>query len=106
VLAALRAAGCRPHLFVYGGPDSTDVRIARDIATAEGLEIEWVDKEAWRAPRHKGGALSVSGGCGEIFRNFFFLPDRRFSAAAVARTFYARYAKTDVTDGFDERVFL
>jgi asparagine synthase (glutamine-hydrolysing) len=141
--AALRAAGCRPHLFVYGGPDSADVRIARGIAAAEGFELEWVDKEAWRAvtpdefpeqvernfqlydglpnygelfenganaaarqARHQGGALSVSGGCGEIFRNFFFLPDRGFSAAAVARTFFARYAKSDVTEAFDERAFL
>ena len=143
VLAALRAAGCKPHLFVYGGPNSIDVRIARRIAGAEGLDIEWVDKETWRAltpdefpdqvernfqaydglpnygelfenganaaareARHSGGALSASGGCGEIFRNFFFLPDRRFSAAAVARTFFARYAKRDVTAAFDERAFL
>lgn len=143
VLAALRAAGCRPHLFVYGGPDSSDVRIARNLASAEGFGIEWLDKEAWRAltpdefpeqvernfqlydglpnygelfenganaaareARHSGGALSVSGGCGEIFRNFFFLPDRSFSAAAVARTFFARYCKGDVTEAFDERGFL
>jgi asparagine synthase (glutamine-hydrolysing) len=141
--AALRAAGCRPRLFVYGGPDSADVRIARDIAAAEGFELEWVDKEAWREvtpdefpeqvernfqlydglpnygelfenganaaarqARHRGGALSVSGGCGEIFRNFFFLPNRRFTADAAARTFYARYAKGDVTEVFDEHVFL
>ena len=141
--AALRAAGCRPHLFVYGGANSIDVRIARDIAKTQGLEIEWVDKEAWRevapdefpeqvernfqlydglpnygelfenganaaarAARHTGGALSVSGGCGEVFRNFFFLPDRSFSAAAVARTFFARYTGDDVTDAFDERAFL
>ena len=141
--AALRAAGCRPHLFVYGGADSIDVRIAKDVAAAEGYAIEWVDKEACPAPtpdefpdrvarnfrlydglpnfgelfenganaaareaRHAGGALSVSGGCGEIFRNFFYLPNRRFSAAAVARTFFARYAKGDVTAAFDERAFL
>jgi len=142
-LAALRAAGCRPRLFVYGGPDSVDVAIARQIAAAEGYEIDWVDKEAWRtvapdefpeqvernfqaydglpnygelfenganaaarAARHQGGALSVSGGCGEIFRNFFFLPNRPFTAAAVARTFFARYAKGDVTGAFDEARFL
>lgn len=143
VLAALRAAGARPRVYVYGGPDSADVRIARGIAAAQGFEIEWVDKEAWRAltpdafpeqvernfqvydalpnygelfenganaaareARHRGGALSASGGCGEIYRNFFFLPDRRFSAAAVARAFYARYAKYDVTPVFDEADFL
>jgi len=143
VLAALRAAGARPRVYVYGGPDSADVRIAREIAAALGFEIDWVDKEAWRAltpdafpeqvernfqaydalpnygelfenganaaareARHRGGALSASGGCGEIYRNFFFLPDRRFSAAAVARAFYARYAKGDVTPVFDEADFL
>jgi asparagine synthase (glutamine-hydrolysing) len=61
---------------------------------------------AARAARHEGGAMSASGGCGEIFRNFFYLPDRRMSAAAVARTFFARYARGDLTDAFDERAFL
>lgn len=143
VLAALRASGCRPRVYVYGGPQSSDVRIAREIAAAEGFAIEWTDKEAWRtlAPdafaaqvetnfqvydalpnygelfenganaaareaRHRGGALAVSGGCGEIYRNFFFLPDRRFGAAAVARTFFARYARGDMTERFDARAFL
>ena len=143
LLAALRAAGCRPHVYVYGGPDSEDVRIARAIAAAEGFALEWVDKEAWRAvapddfpeqvernfhaydglpnygelfenganaaareARHRGGALSASGGCGEIFRNFFLLPDRPFTAVAVARTFFARYARGDVTELFGEADFL
>ena len=139
VLAALRAEGCDPHLYVYGGEESGDVRIARAIAPG----IEWRDKEAFRtvAPdefpeqvernfqaydglpnygelfenggneaarraRHEGGALSASGGCGEIFRNFFFLPDRSLSAAAVARTFFARFARGDATEMFDEAAFL
>jgi hypothetical protein len=143
VLAALRAAGCTPSIYVYGDAGSADVRIAREIAAAQGFALDWLDKEAWAAPepdqfpelvarnfetydalpnygelfenganafaraaRHRDGALAVSGGCGEIFRNFFFLPGRRFSAAAVARTFYARYARGDVTEAFDERAFL
>ena len=61
---------------------------------------------AARAARHAGGAMSASGGCGEVFRNFFYLPNRRMSAAAVARTFFARYAKGDLTEAFDERAFL
>ena len=36
--------------------------------------------------------MAASGGCGEIFRNFFYLPDRRLSAAAVARTFFVTAA--------------
>lgn len=143
LLAALRAEGSRPHVYVYGGPESGDVQVARAIAQAQGFEIEWRDKEAWREvtpdqfpeqvernfhafdglpnygelfenggneaarlARHGGGALSASGGCGEIYRNFFFLPDRPFTAAAVARTFFARYARGDVTGLFDEAAFL
>lgn len=143
VLAALRACSVMPRLYVYGGADSADVRIGREIAAGEGTPIDWLDKEAWRAlppdafpeqveanfhaydglpnygelfenganafarlRRHKGGAASISGGCGEVYRNFFFLPDRRLSAAAVARTFFARYAKGDVTEAFEERAFL
>ena len=142
LLAALRAEGSRPRVYVYGPADSPDVRIARSIGAAEGFEVEWLDKEAAalepdafpeqvernfhqydalpnygelfengqnaaaRDARHQGGALSASGGCGEIYRNFFYLPDRPVSAARVARTFFARYAKGDVTDRFDEGEFL
>ena len=142
LLALLRAEGCRPNVYVYGGPGSEDVAIARAIGAAEGFDVEWVEKDkstidpdafaaqveanfqsydalpnfgelfesganaAARAARHQGGAMSASGGCGEIFRNFFYLPDRRLSAAAVARTFFARYAKSDLTEVFDERAFL
>ena len=141
-LAALRAEGCRPRVFVYGPEQSEDVRIAREIGAAEGFEVEWLDKEARqldpdafseqvernfhdydalpnygelfengmnaaaRDARHSDGALSVSGGCGEIYRNFFFLPDRPASARTVARTFFARFAPGDSTDRFDEPAFI
>jgi len=141
-LAALRAEGCRPRIFVYGPDDGEDVRIAREVGAAEGFEVEWLDKEARsldpdafaaqvernfhdydalpnygelfengmnaaaRDARHEGGALSVSGGCGEIYRNFFFLPDRPASARTVARTFFARFAPGDSTDRFDEAAFI
>jgi asparagine synthase (glutamine-hydrolysing) len=45
-------------------------------------------------------------GCGETYRNFFFVADRPMSASALARTFFARYALRDVTQAFDERLFL
>jgi asparagine synthase (glutamine-hydrolysing) len=143
VLAGLRAVGASPSLFVYGDPGDSDVVVAEAIAKAEGVPIDWWDKQNWRqltpdefpeqvernfqaydglAPfgalfengandaariaRHRDGALSASGGCGEIYRNFFFLPDRRFSAAAVARVFFARYRLADLTSEFDEADFL
>jgi hypothetical protein len=143
LLAALRAEGCTPKIYVYGSEESTDVRVAREIAAAQGFQIEWRDKEAYRDiepdefpervarnfhqydalpnygelfenggnaaardARHAGGAMSASGGCGEIYRNFFFLPDRPARASAIARTFFARYALGDLTDAFDEGLFL
>lgn len=59
-----------------------------------------------RDARHANGDLAVSGGCGEIFRNFFYLTDRPISAAAVARTFFARYDQRDVTEMFEPIEFL
>ncbi|HEX8621913.1 MAG TPA: hypothetical protein VF718_08060, partial [Allosphingosinicella sp.] len=142
LLAALRAEGCQPRVYVYGGPDDADVRIARSIGAALNFEVAWLDKEARelapdqfpeqvernfqqydglpsfgelfengmnaeaRDARHAGGALSASGANGEIYRNFFYLADRPTSADSVGRTFFARYARGDVTEAFDERAFL
>ena len=59
-----------------------------------------------RHRRQEHGQLAVSGGCGEVFRNFFYLPDRALSARAVTRAFFARYTLADVTDAFDSTEFL
>lgn len=143
LLAALRAAGARPNVYVYGPPGSRDVAVAQRIGAAEGFPVEWIDKGAMPPPapdafaeaversfeeldalpqsgnifdagggdrarvaRHVGGALAASGGCGEIYRDFFFLPDRQMTARRVARTFFARYAPGDVTHAFDARAFV
>lgn len=142
VLAALRAAGARPNIYVYGPPDSPDVAVARAIGDAMGFPVEWVHKEARtldrdafaeqvrrnfhlfdatptfgnifdngghvaaRDARHAGGALAASGGCGEVYRDFFFLPDRPISAATVADSFFARFNPPDTTGLFDARTFL
>ncbi|WP_419809925.1 hypothetical protein [Sphingomonas sp.] len=142
LLAALRAAGASPSLYVYGPPGSADVAIAQAIGAAEGTPVEWIEKG--RAPlspdafpahvaaefdrgdalpnygnifdnggntaaleaRHAGGRLAASGGCGEIYRDFFYLADRPRTARAVAATFFARFVAGDATAMFDGRVFL
>lgn len=142
LLAALRAAGARPQVYVYGPEASDDVRIARAIGRAEGFSVEWIDKAraplapdafaeqvarnfhdfdalptygnifdnggnaAARDARHAEGALAASGGCGEVYRDFFLLPDRPASALTIARTFYARFTTTDATARFDPAAFL
>ncbi|RSY84709.1 hypothetical protein DAH66_11590 [Sphingomonas koreensis] len=42
----------------------------------------------------------------KIYRNFFYLPDRRFTAHDIARTFFARFTPGDATPGFDAGAFL
>jgi len=59
-----------------------------------------------RHARQAGGQLAVSGGCGEVFRNFFYLPDRPLRARDVAEAFFARFTASDTTDAFDPREFL
>ena len=59
-----------------------------------------------RHKRAEGGQLAVSGGCGEVFRNFFYLPDQRLRARQVVEAFYARYSLMDTTDAFDPRSFI
>jgi len=58
-----------------------------------------------RNKRHSSGSLAVSGGCGEIYRNFFFLPDRRLTASAVADSFFSRFDRRDATPMFDPRSY-
>lgn len=143
VLAALRAVGSSPSLYVYGSSGSPDVAIAKAIGSDLGFEVNWINKferervsveefpgivarnfeeddalpnygnifddggnALARDARHADGWLAASGGCGEIYRNFFYLPDRPMTAAAVARTFFSRYTLRDVTGVFEEAVFL
>lgn len=61
---------------------------------------------AARDARHAGGALAASGGCGEIYRDFFYLPNRRFTAKAVAGTFFGRFDRRDTTAEFAPGRFL
>jgi asparagine synthase (glutamine-hydrolysing) len=132
IVASLLAVGSHPALFVYGTPDSDDVRIAQQVAEAAGLPLEHIDKQALArgaAPlRHEdlvanasffdglsndgvcdrgvdlqtrlaqtaNGGIALNGGGGEIFRNYFHLPDRPLHAIDVVRAFYR---------GFDPKVF-
>jgi asparagine synthase (glutamine-hydrolysing) len=132
IVAGLLASGERPELFVYGGPSSDDIPVARSVAACMGLPLDIINKEElnrqWPMPDIErlvetalffdglpndgihdpgadqqtrlrsmaGGYLAPNGGGGEIFRNFFHLPNRSFYAIDIVRAFYR---------GFDSRVF-
>ena len=55
-----------------------------------------------RLARHKNGQLPLNGSLGEIYRNFFYMPDRPSSASAIVSTFYSRYDPAAFTHRFDE----
>ncbi len=143
VFSLLRDQGVKPHVYVYGRPDDTDVVVARHIADKEGFPLETFEKAAFRKvdpdefgevvrknfhemdgtpmggglfdaggnsqARHnraKGGALAVSGAAGEIFRNYFYLPDRPARTRDVVDAFYSFFDPADCTAEFEAAAFL
>ena len=56
--------------------------------------------------RHAPGHLAVSGGAGEVYRDFFRLPDRPLPVKAVVGAFFARFSAADATARFDPGAFL
>lgn len=61
---------------------------------------------ATRRSRTTGGRLALNGGGGEVFRNFFYLPDRSFTVRDMVATFYSQYDPKTTTAAFDERRYL
>jgi len=50
MLAFLLEQGMKPSIYVYGGPENSDVRLASQIARAEGFPLAWVDRSALAKP--------------------------------------------------------
>jgi hypothetical protein len=123
LLAAALKAGIRPRLFVGGGADSCDVRVAKALAAGAGLALEHFDTASlptpapegfgaiveekfehydgagirgaindgeeyvWRLRRMAGHCLELNGGGGEIYRDFWKIPNRRIAVGDfVAKT--------------------
>ncbi|MBV7255554.1 hypothetical protein KCG44_02010 [Pacificimonas sp. WHA3] len=92
-------------------PDEFEEMVARnfqetDALVTDGGLFDNGGNAAARHARQRGGQLAVSGGCGEVFRNFFYLPDRRMTARDVVGAFFARYTSADVVPEFKPEKFL
>ncbi len=70
----------------------------------DGLFDNGSDLETRKA-RAAGDRLALNGGGGEIFRNFFYLPDRRYSARAVTWSFFSQYDPRVCTDRFNDAAY-
>jgi asparagine synthase (glutamine-hydrolysing) len=137
ILAFLRRHGVKPSLYVYGGEEERDVRIAARIARGEDLLLDTIDKDdrpnilpaefietAHRnflatdaygyagifhngaeteelARRVLGDTIAINGGGGEIFRNFFYLPDRGYTIDELLWSFYSQFDPATCTAVFD-----
>ena len=66
-----------------------------------GLFDHGVDRRD-RLARHTDGQVPLNGSLGEIYRNFFYMPNRPSSTGSVVSTFYSRYDPAAFTARFDE----
>ncbi|MEM8800156.1 MAG: hypothetical protein AAGF15_08770 [Pseudomonadota bacterium] len=58
-----------------------------------------------RVNRMKGNAVFINGSAGESLRNFFYLPDGRYSIDHVISAFYSTYDPEMCSSAFDETLF-
>jgi hypothetical protein len=61
---------------------------------------------ATRLERCAEGRMQLNGGGGEIMRNFYYLPEGRYSAREVLWTFFSAYDPRSCRARFDERTYL
>ena len=61
---------------------------------------------ATRLERCGGGELMLNGGGGEVFRNFFYLPDRPYSTKRFLWSFYNRFDPVLCSARFDQTEYF
>jgi asparagine synthase (glutamine-hydrolysing) len=58
----------------------------------DGIDDPGADRRT-RLQQTASGCIALNGGGGEIFRNFFHLPDRDFTARDIVRAFYRGFSR-------------
>jgi asparagine synthase (glutamine-hydrolysing) len=80
--------------------------VARNLDVLDAYPVDGIfDNGAdisTRFDRAAGGALALNGGGGEIYRNFFYLPDRTYALNEFIWTFYSQFDPSSATDAFRE----
>ena len=77
---------------------------AFDGTPTDGIFDSGADLET-RLKRAQNGALMLNGGGGEIFRNFFYLPDRAYRVRELLWTFYSQFDPRAATEAFRETAY-
>jgi hypothetical protein len=136
LLGLMRKTNIDPYLYVYGSDNDPDVRVAKNIASSEGLDLDHVDRGkqpnmdfdsyeeflkgqyficdgmtndgifdsgqvyATRMERVSKARLQLNGGGGEIYRNFWVLPDKGFSSHQFLTSKYDRFDYSPMGSSF------
>jgi len=91
-------------------PAAMPAIIARNLDLLDGYAADGIFDNgadvATRMDRAADDALALNGGGGEIFRNFFYLPDRAISLSEFIWTFYSQFDPASVTDEFREDDYM
>jgi asparagine synthase (glutamine-hydrolysing) len=58
----------------------------------DGIDDPGADRRT-RLQQTAGGCIALNGGGGEIYRNFFHLPDRDFTARDIVKAFYRGFSR-------------
>ncbi|MBI1182358.1 MAG: hypothetical protein GC201_17590 [Alphaproteobacteria bacterium] len=90
-------------------PDAFAAQVRRDLTVFDGLKYDGLfDPGADyddRMARQAGDAVVLNGSAGEIYRNFFYLPDRPTSLGDLVSAFFSRYDPSAMTRAFDEAAY-
>lgn len=95
--------------FVIPPPDAFAENVEKDFAAFDGWKFSGIFDNGSdlhdRLHRSESDKVVMNGSVGEIYRNFYYLPDRPHTYKDVARAFYARYSPSACTDEFSARAF-
>lgn len=90
-------------------PQLSPTLLRENLAFFDGLPVDGVfDRGTDRATRLAqvaGGMLNLNGGGGEIFRNFFYLPGRVYSANDLVGAFYSNWLPRAIANADERRAF-
>lgn len=79
--------------------------VDRNFYTFDGLPVDGIldagSDLATREDRAREGRLSLNGGGGEIFRNFFYLRDRPYTTREIVAAFYSQFDPDCFATGHD-----
>ena len=83
--------------------------VAKNFFVMDGIPNEGIFDNGLnletRRERVDGGALALNGGGGEIYRDFFHLPDQPLTVEDMIKTFYSQYDPASTTEEFSERLY-